>query len=184
MADKTIAIVAVPGVQLLDVSGPLDVFAEANLQVSQPCYRLVVVGAEKGPVRSSSGVRLLPDWTIDDAGPDRIDTLIVAGCPNAADISPPSTLVAWLRRVAQRTRRYGSVCSGAFLLAATGSLTGAMSPLIGRSPINSPRRFPKSGLSPMRSMSAMDRSALPRASPPVSISPWLLSRRIWGGTWR
>ena len=124
MAHKTIAIVAVPGVQLLDVSGPLDVFAEANVQVSQSYYRLVVIGTEKGPVRSSSGVRLLPDWTIDDAGPDRIDTLIVAGCPNAADISPPSTLVAWLRRVAQRTRRYGSVCSGAFLLAATGLLDG------------------------------------------------------------
>jgi transcriptional regulator GlxA family with amidase domain len=87
MAHKTIAVVAVPGVQLLDVSGPLDVFAEANLHVSQPCYRLVVIGVEKGPVQSSSGVRLLPDWTIDDAAPDRIDTLIVAGCPNAAEIS-------------------------------------------------------------------------------------------------
>jgi transcriptional regulator GlxA family with amidase domain len=124
MAHKTIAVVAVPGVQLLDVSGPLDVFAEANLHVAQPCYRLVVIGVEKGPVQSSSGVRLLPDWTIDDAAPDRIDTLIVAGCPNAADISPPPTLVAWLRRLAQRTRRYGSVCSGAFLLAATGLLDG------------------------------------------------------------
>jgi transcriptional regulator GlxA family with amidase domain len=124
MADKTIAIVAVPGVQLLDVSGPLDVFAEANLQVSQPCYRLVVVGAEKGPVRSSSGVRLLPDWTIDDAAPDRIDTLLVAGCLNATDIFPPPALVAWLRRQAPRTRRYGSVCSGAFLLAATSLLDG------------------------------------------------------------
>ena len=124
MAHKTIAIVAVPGVQLLDVSGPLDVFAEANLQVSQPCYRLVVVGAQEGPVQSSSGVRLLPDWTIDSAPADRIDTLIVAGCPNAADIFPPPALVAWLCRQAPRARRYGSVCSGALLLAATGLLDG------------------------------------------------------------
>jgi transcriptional regulator GlxA family with amidase domain len=124
MAHKTIAIVAVPGVQLLDVSGPLDVFAEANLQISQPRYRLVVIGAQKGPVQSSSGVRLLPDWTIDNAAADRIDTLIVAGCPNAADLSPPPALVAWLRREAPRARRYGSVCSGAFLIAATGLLNG------------------------------------------------------------
>jgi transcriptional regulator GlxA family with amidase domain len=121
---KTIAVVAVPGVQLLDVSGPLDVFAEANLHVSHPCYRPVVIGTQDGPVQSSSGVRLLPDWTIDDTGADRIDTLIVAGCPNAADIFPPPALVAWLRRQAPRTRRYGSVCSGAFLLAATGLLDG------------------------------------------------------------
>src|ERR1700733_12778027 len=79
MVHKTNAVVPVPGVQLLDVSGPLDVFAEANLHVCQPCYRLVVIGVEKGPVQSSSGVRLLPNWTIDDVAPDRIDTLIVAG---------------------------------------------------------------------------------------------------------
>lgn len=124
MAYKTIAIVAVPGVQLLDVSGPLDVFAEANLHGPQPRYRLVVIGVEAGPVRSSSGVRLLPDWTIDDAPAGRIDTLIVAGCPNAAETSPSPALVAWLVRQAPGTRRLGSVCSGAFALAATGLLDG------------------------------------------------------------
>jgi transcriptional regulator GlxA family with amidase domain len=124
MALKTIAIVAVPGVQLLDVSGPLDVFAEANLHGSQPCYRLVVIGAQEGPVQSSSGVRLLPDWTIPNAAAGRIDTLIVAGCPNAAETSPPPALLAWLSLQASRTRRLGSVCSGAFLLAATGLLDG------------------------------------------------------------
>ena len=124
MALKTIAVVAMPGVQLLDVSGPLDVFAEANVQASQPRYRLIVIGTEKGPVRSSSGARILPDWTIDGTPADSIDTLIVAGCPNAAGIAPPPALVDWLRRQAPKARRYGSVCSGAFLLAATGLLDG------------------------------------------------------------
>jgi transcriptional regulator GlxA family with amidase domain len=121
---RLIAILTVPGVQLLDVSGPVDVFAEANAQVERACYRLVVVGSERGPVNSSAGVRVLPDWTIGDVRSDRIDTLLVAGCPKAADTSPSPALLAWLRRHAPRARRFGSVCSGAFFLAAAGLLDG------------------------------------------------------------
>ncbi len=54
---KTVGVLALPGVQLLDVSGPLDVFAEANVQAGYEAYRLLVIAAEPGPVRSSSGVR-------------------------------------------------------------------------------------------------------------------------------
>jgi len=58
---KTIAVVAMPGVQLLDVSGPLDVFAEANVQARKDAYRLLIVAKTGGHIRSSSGVRLVPD---------------------------------------------------------------------------------------------------------------------------
>jgi transcriptional regulator GlxA family with amidase domain len=121
---RAIAIVAMPGVQLLDVSGPLDVFAEANVQAQKDAYRLLIVAKTVGPIRSSSGVRLVPDLVIGDAKEVKIDTLLVAGCPNAADVRPDAAVVAWLRRVAPRARRYGSVCSGAFLLAATGLADG------------------------------------------------------------
>ena len=121
---RAIAIVAMPGVQLLDVSGPLDVFAEANVQAQKNAYRLLIVAKNAGHVRSSSGVRLVPDLVIGDATEVRIDTLLVAGCPNAADVPPDAAVVAWLRRIAPRARRYGSVCSGAFLLAETGLIDG------------------------------------------------------------
>jgi transcriptional regulator GlxA family with amidase domain len=121
---STIAIVAMPGVQLLDVSGPLDVFAEANVQARKEVYRLLIVAKTVGPIRSSSGVRLVPDLVIGDAVEMKIDTLLVAGCPNAADVRPDIAVVEWLRRMAPRARRYGSVCSGAFLLAATGLIDG------------------------------------------------------------
>src|ERR1700731_3586988 len=55
---------------------------------------------------------------------ESIDTLLVAGCPNAAEMSPAPAVINWLRQVAPATRRYGSVCSGAFFLAATGLLDG------------------------------------------------------------
>ncbi len=120
---RTIAILAVPGVQLLDVSGPLDVFAEANLQAGREAYRLRIIAAGPGPVRSSSGVRLMPDAAIGD-GMEAVDTLLVAGSPHAGEGRPDAAVVAWLAQAAPASRRYGSVCSGAFFLAAAGLLDG------------------------------------------------------------
>jgi transcriptional regulator GlxA family with amidase domain len=120
---KTIAVLALPGVQLLDVSGPLDVFAQANIEAGRECYVLRIVGCEPGPLRSSSGVRLLPDLVAGKCQ-ERFDTLLVAGAPQAARMQLPSGLVTWLRAHAVRARRYGSVCTGAFALAATGLLDG------------------------------------------------------------
>jgi transcriptional regulator GlxA family with amidase domain len=53
-----------------------------------------------------------------------IDTLLVSGSPNAAQVRLNNSAVTWLRRVAPTTRRYGSVCTGAFFLAAAGLLDG------------------------------------------------------------
>ncbi|QWP76719.1 DJ-1/PfpI family protein [Lysobacter sp. K5869] len=121
---KTVAMLALPGVQLLDVSGPLDVFAEANAQAGREVYRLWIVAAQAGPLASSSGARLLPDRVIGRDADEPIDTLLVAGRPNAAELPSDRRLIDWLRLRAPKTRRYGSVCSGAFLLAAAGLLDG------------------------------------------------------------
>jgi transcriptional regulator GlxA family with amidase domain len=120
----TIAILATPGVQLLDVSGPLDVFAEANVQTGTDVYQLRVVASALGTIRSSSGVRLMPDMVIGQKLAEKIDTLLVAGAPNMAEASPERRVVDWVREIAGGVRRYGSVCSGAFLLANAGLLNG------------------------------------------------------------
>jgi transcriptional regulator GlxA family with amidase domain len=125
MESKVIAILAVPGVQLLDVSGPLDVFAEANVQAGREIYRPLVVAVTHGHIRSSSGARLVADYVVgEEMNRLTIDTLLVAGCPNAADIEPDRNAVEWLQQATPGMRRYGSVCSGAFLLAAAGLLDG------------------------------------------------------------
>lgn len=113
-----------PGVQLLDVSGPLDVFAEANVQAAKDAYRLRVVAGAPGEIRSSSGTRLVADHFVGERINEPFDTLLVAGCPNLAETRPSPAVIKWLREVAPRTRRYGSVCTGAFLLAAAGLLDG------------------------------------------------------------
>ncbi|RFB80254.1 GlxA family transcriptional regulator [Methylovirgula sp. 4M-Z18] len=123
-AAKTIAILALPGVQLLDVAGPLDVFAEANVQASRLVYELRVISTVPGSIRCSSGAQLCPDFVIGSGTTDPIDTLLVAGCPDADVVEPPQAAVDWLAHTAPTARRFGSVCAGAFVLAATGLLDG------------------------------------------------------------
>ena len=120
---KTIAILALPGAQLLDVSGPLDVFAQANAELGREMYALNVVGCESGPIRSSSGVRLLPDLVVGEAM-QRLNTLLVAGAPHASRVILSASTLQWVRSTARVAKRYGSVCTGAFILAAAGLLDG------------------------------------------------------------
>ncbi|MDR3489823.1 MAG: GlxA family transcriptional regulator [Bradyrhizobium sp.] len=121
---RTIAILALPGVQMLDVAGPLDVFAEANVQSGQKAYVPRVVATTEGPIISCSGLRLLPDEVIGFDSPAVFDTLLIAGAPHLGDVPADGRIIDWLRSSAPKSRRFGSVCSGAMLLAATGLVDG------------------------------------------------------------
>ena len=123
MKTRSIALVATPGVQLLDLAGPADVFAEANAQAGEAAYAPLVIGLGPAPLLSSSGVRVLPARSIDEPG-EGLDTILVAGSPRAGLEAAAPEALAWLRANAPKARRYGSICSGAFLLAAAGLLQG------------------------------------------------------------
>lgn len=119
-----ITILAFPRVQLLDVVGPADVFAEAAKQLGNPrAYRVKIIGTEKGMIKGSSGLKLGIDVAI-ETYKGKTDTLLVAGSPHIDEIALNLDLLHWLRQQANSVRRLGSVCSGAFLLAAAGLLDG------------------------------------------------------------
>ncbi|GAA3452712.1 GlxA family transcriptional regulator [Dactylosporangium matsuzakiense] len=111
-----VVIVVFDGVQSLDVTGPLEVLAGANLAGGQ--YDISILSVDGQPVRTSSGLRLLPDGAL--AGPP--DLLIVPGGAGTKRGDP--RLVAWLREHGPRAARLTSVCTGAFLLAEAGLLDG------------------------------------------------------------
>ena len=115
---------AYPQVQMLDVIGPLQVFATANDLASGnvPPYALKVVSAEGGIVHASAGLGLLAE-PLPAAG-TAPDTLIVAGGRGVEAAAADPALVGWVRARALGSRRYASVCTGAFLLATTGLLDG------------------------------------------------------------
>jgi transcriptional regulator GlxA family with amidase domain len=117
-----VVILAPQGVQSLDVVGPAEVFWEAARRLGDPdAYHVQIMGVSDEPIRGTGALRFLPDRTIHDSD-EPIDTLLVAGDPSFQEVAPAVT--EWLARRAPETRRYGSICTGVFLLAAAGLLEG------------------------------------------------------------
>ena len=125
MKSKTVALLVTPDVQLLDVSGPRDVFAEANVQAGSDVYQVRVFGSVPGAIRSLSGVSLMPDAVIGKNLNEKVDTLLVVGVPNGIEPWLDTCVIDWLRDVIPSVRRYGSICSGGtFFLGKAGLLYG------------------------------------------------------------
>lgn len=125
---RRIAILLYPGVQSLDVTGPLEVFAGAQQAVEasgrpDPGYTISTIARAPAPVRTSSGLQITPDGLLPRAG-EKIDTLIVPGGSGREQAVRDEALLAWLRRAPKQSRRVASVCTGSFLLAAAGLLDG------------------------------------------------------------
>ncbi|MSO40876.1 MAG: GlxA family transcriptional regulator [Solirubrobacterales bacterium] len=119
---RRVVIVAFPGIQTLDVTGPMEVFWLAG-QIAREPYEVEVVAREPGPIVTGSGLRIEPHRTLRGTrGP--IDTLLVAGGTGVREAENDEALIRWLRSAAKRSRRVTSVCSGAFLLARAGLLDG------------------------------------------------------------
>lgn len=121
---KIVAVVVFPGVQSLDVTGPMDVFSEANrFLVAEDHYRLEVIGAERGAMSCSNGLSLNAHRHFSEAR-QAYDLLLVAGGPQLPFIHLGAEFDAWLRDACARARRFGSICNGAFMLARAGLLEG------------------------------------------------------------
>ena len=125
---REIVIVAFPGVQSLDVSGPLEVFSGARELLAREGdgrrgYRVTILSPDGSPLQSSSGLTLTPHASLSNA-PAGIDTLIVAGGPGSRAAADDRGLIDWISATAPATRRTASVCTGAFLLARAGLLSG------------------------------------------------------------
>jgi transcriptional regulator GlxA family with amidase domain len=125
-ATRAIEVVAFPAVQMLDVTGPLQVFASANDIVMErggtPPYALRVVAEGGRNVTASSGLGLTTE-ALPPVGAT-LDTLVIAGGQGVLEASANAALVDWVRARAKVARRTASVCTGAFLLAASGMLDG------------------------------------------------------------
>ncbi|HYQ28919.1 MAG TPA: helix-turn-helix domain-containing protein [Polyangiaceae bacterium] len=120
-----VILVGFDGAQGLDVFGPAEVFAAANRSLGRSEYRVVLAAVGGGRVRSTSGIGVRAQ-ALERLVPRRQDTVLVVGgerqAIRAAIASAP--LRRWLTRAARCVRRFGSVCSGAFVLAAAGLLDG------------------------------------------------------------
>ncbi|WP_049622629.1 GlxA family transcriptional regulator [Frateuria defendens] len=120
---KRIGLLAYQDMQSLDLIGPLDVFGTVNSSTaSEPPYQLHIVGLDADPVRAENGLIVTPTCTLYDAPP--FDTMLIPGGVGSRLFNADARLLAWLRDRAATTRRVVSVCTGIYILAATGLLDG------------------------------------------------------------
>ncbi|MEU3485438.1 GlxA family transcriptional regulator [Streptomyces massasporeus] len=119
MAPRTVLAVLFDGLQSLDVTGPLEVFAGAD-RIAPGAYRIRTASLDGAPVRTSSGLTLVPDESL--TGARDPDILLVPGGPGS--LSPDPRLVDWVRERGPRATRLVSVCTGAAVLAGAGLLDG------------------------------------------------------------
>ena len=124
---RRVVVLAFPGVDLLDVAGPAEVFsslAEARSEDRTGDYSVELISTTRDlQIRSSAGISLAADGHVFGLRRE-IDTLIVPGGEGVWEAARDDDFLAHLRRIAPRVRRVGSVCTGAFLLAASGLLDG------------------------------------------------------------
>lgn len=117
-----------PDAQILDITGPLEVFGRTarwlqDKHISrQPAYTIELVAPEPGAFVLSSGIRMIAERSYREV--TRADTLLIAGGIGCYRVMQDQTVLRWIRRMAPRVTRLGSVCSGALILAGAGLLSG------------------------------------------------------------
>ncbi len=122
---RKVVLVAYPGMQVLDLAGPHEVFVGATRlldhQAAGGGYDVHVASVRPGSIASESGLVLIADSALPGGV---LDTAIVPGGDGVLDARRDPDLVSWVADAATRSRRMASVCSGAFVLAEAGLLDG------------------------------------------------------------
>jgi transcriptional regulator GlxA family with amidase domain len=123
-----ILLLAVPDGQLLDVTGPLQMFAGANDELGRKAYRIEIAAPDAGPFATSAGVRLVADLSLAQVTNRRLarthTLLTVGGEPGMRRELARGAITGIVSRAMGRVPRIGSICNGTFFLAAAGALDG------------------------------------------------------------
>ncbi|MBP6013030.1 MAG: GlxA family transcriptional regulator [Alphaproteobacteria bacterium] len=142
-APRLVAIPIFPGLQSLDAAGPAQVFGSANQSLGREAYRIKFVAAVPGAVMTSAGFALYAD-SLRTVPAKSVDTLL---CPGGEEeplraAARDKALMRWINEAAHAAKRACSVCSGAFLLASTGILSGRNAATHWASTAELQKRFP------------------------------------------
>lgn len=114
---RRVLFVAVPPVQILDLTGPFEIFSRAG------GYKVELASSEVGTITSSCGLSLGAGAYFREVG-GQVDTIVVPGGTGAEELRCSAEFLEWLSFMASSARRTCSICTGAFLLAQAGLLSG------------------------------------------------------------
>jgi putative intracellular protease/amidase len=112
------------GAVMIDFTGPWEVFQDVHIPGHEDsAFRLYTVAATAKPIHASGGMKIVPDYTIANAPAAKV-IVIPAQSPLSEETKQ------WIRKATKNTDVTMSVCTGAFMLASTGLLSGKAAPLI------------------------------------------------------
>jgi len=114
-----VAVLLSQNAEMIDFAGPWEVFDNVNVpgRKSAPGFRLFTVAETMAPIRASGGMTIIPDYTFETAPVARVIVI-------PAQSEPNEKVLAWVRQASHSADLTMSVCTGAFLLAKTGLLSG------------------------------------------------------------
>lgn len=125
-AARTVGILIFDEVEVLDFCGPFEVFSSARPAgkdgAGDRLFRVVTIAEEVRTISARGGLLVQPHYAIDDHPP--LDILLVPGGFGTRQVLTNDRLLAWIGEQGRRVELATSVCTGAFLLAATGLLDG------------------------------------------------------------
>src|SRR6266567_3869119 len=115
--DIPIAFVISEGAVVIDFCGPWEVFRDVMVSGGDHPFRLYTVSDKTDPIHASGGMQIIPDYTFANAPAPKVIVI-------PAQSEPSEAMLKWIRESTKNTDVTMSVCTGAFVLAKTGLLSG------------------------------------------------------------
>jgi transcriptional regulator GlxA family with amidase domain len=142
----TVAVAVTDGAPAFELAVPCEVFGLDRRDIADPWYDLRLCAAEPGPLRTAAGLLLDTPYGLEQL--ETADTLVVGACARPRQLDPPPALVAAVRRAHDRGVRIVALCSGAYVLAAAGILTGRRATTHWMNTDDFARRYPQVEVDP------------------------------------
>lgn len=119
---RHVAILVFDDVEVLDFSGPFEVFALADEMHGHAAFHVFTVAELRTTIRARNGLKIVPDFTLEAAPPAGV--LVVPGGQGTRALLNRAALLEWIRKQNRASEITMSVCTGALLLARAGLLDG------------------------------------------------------------
>lgn len=119
---KTIGFLILPNFTTIGFASAIETLRMANMAANKKLYKTVIIAATHDPVTASNGMRILPDYSIEDT--PQLDTVFVVGANPIISTHGSRQLINWLRKLAHQRVPLGGICTGSHLLARADLLKG------------------------------------------------------------